>query len=441
MSRLDVYLRSIRQLGALGAVLTSGQAVTLRFPTGDRHATQITAHDQLVSLVREIAPPAVLDQIDRGRPASFELEASGGRWSVQVAPRPGAWHVAIDPIELSASAPTSVSTSVPAAPPPGPPVRPTPRPATVAPGAGEASEMAIERGQYVAPAGGHTTSGGSALLDHLTGGGRAAYATDIYLNAGSPAFQRVGGELAATADRAPIDGDTLARELGQVAPNEARSAWADRGLAVFAYGDGAGRVRVTLTRDHRGPGATLRLLPAEAPPLAGLGLDGVADWLRDRGLVIVAGPSGCGKTTTLAALVRALGEQRRRVVTIEDPIEIVHVSGWISQRAIGDHVPGVAEAVAAAMREGADAIAIGAVHSAADAAAVLEAVAGGHLVLTTLVAPRAGVAIDRLLDRLALDQREAARELCVDAHLGTIGPVVTRSGWSFELAAGRRRIS
>jgi hypothetical protein len=62
-------------------------------------------------------------------------------------------------------------------------------------------------------------------------------------------------------------------------------------------------------------------------------------------------------------------------------------------------------------------------------------------VLTTLVAPRAGVAIDRLLDRLALDQREAARELCVDAHLGTIGPVVTRSGWSFELAAGRRRIS
>jgi twitching motility protein PilT len=443
MSRLDVYLRSIRQLGALGAVLTSGQAVTLRFPTGDRHATQITAHDQLVSLVREIAPPAVLDQIDRGRPASFELEASGGRWSVQVAPRPGAWHVAIDPIELSAAPPAPVPASVPAAPPPGPPVRPTPRPATVAPGTGEASEMAIERGQYVAPAGGHTTSGGSALLDHLTGGGRAAYATDIYLNAGSPAFQRIGGELAATADRAPIDGDTLARELGQVAPNEARSAWAERGVAVFAYGDGAGRVRVTLTRDHRGPGATLRLLPAEAPPLAGLGLglDGVADWLRDRGLVIVAGPSGCGKTTTLAALVRALGELRRRVVTIEDPIEIVHVSGWISQRAIGDHVPGVAEGVAAAMREGADAIAIGAVHSAADAAAVIEAVAGGHLVLTTLVAPRAGAAVDRLLDRLALEQREAARGLCVDAHLGTIGPVVTRSGRSFELAAGRRRIS
>ncbi len=430
MSRLDVYLRSIKQLGAQGAVLTSGQAVTLRFPTGDRHATQITAHDQLVSLIREIAPPAVVEQIDRARPASFELEAIGGRWSIQVVPRPGAWHVAIDPVES------------PAPPPPGPPIRPPPRPAAVAPVGGEASEMAIERGQYPAPAaGGYAASGGSALLDHLTAGGRAAYASDIYLSAGSPAFQRIGGELTATADRAPIDGDTLARELGQVAPNEARSAWAEHGLAVFAYGDGAGRVRVTLTRDHRGPGATLRLLPAEAPPLAGLGLDGVTDWLRDRGLVIVAGPSGCGKTTALAALVRALGEQRRRVITIEDPIEMVHVSGWISQRAIGDHVPGVGDGVAAAMREGADAIAIGAVQSAVDAAAVIEAVAGGHLVLATETAPRAGVALDRLLDRLPLEHREVARTLCEDTYLGTIGPVMTRAGRSCEVAPGRRRIS
>jgi twitching motility protein PilT len=305
--------------------------------------------------------------------------------------------------------------------------------------ASDGPEMAIERGQYGVPAAGGTTSSGSALLDSLTAGARAAYASDVYLCAGAPAFQRIGGELAATADRAPIDGDLLARELGLVAPNESRSAWTERGLAVFTYGDGAGRVRVTLTRDHRGPGATLRLLPAEAPALSGLGLDGVADWLRDRGLVVIAGPSGSGKTTTLAALVRALGEQRRRVVAIEDPIEIVHVSAWISQRAIGEHVPAVGDGVAAAMREGADAIVVGSVHSAGDAAAVIEAVAGGHLVLTTLVAPRAAVAIDRMLDRLPAEQREVARALCGDALLGTIGPVVTRSGRSYEVAGGRRR--
>lgn len=421
MAKLDVYLRSIKQLGAQGAVLTSGQAVTLRFPTGDRHATQITSHDQVVNLVREVAPAGAREQLEQGRQVKFELEANGGRWTIGVAPKPGSWHVAIDPAD--APAPTAASSSSMRAA----------RAPTSGPQA-EAPEMAIERGQYGGGPAAAATSSGSLLLDQLTAGARAAYATDVYLSAGTPAFQRVGGQLAATADRAAIDGDALARELGLVAPNEARTAWTERGTAVFTYGDGAGRVRVTLTRDHRGPGATLRLLPAEPPLLSGLGLAGAVEWLHDRGLIVIAGPSGCGKTTTLGALVRALGEQRRRVVAIEDPIEIVHVSAWISQRAVGEHVPTVGDGVAAAMRESADAIVIGAVQTAGDAAAVLEAVAGGHLVLTTLVAPRASVAIERMIDRLGAEQRDLARALCADALLGTIGPVVSRSGRSFEIA-------
>lgn len=423
MPRLDVYLRSIKQLGAQGAVLTSGQAVTLRFPTGDRHATQITSHEQLISLIREVAPPAVSEQLDRSRPVKFEIEASGGRWSINVVPKPGVWHVAIDPIEASQPA-------GPAAPPP-PPARPAVRATTAA--VAEA-DMTIERGPYAGAGTPAAAVGGSALLDRLVAGARAAQASDVYLAAGAPAFQRVGGELAATADRAPIDGDALAREIGLVAPNDARAAWTERGLAVFAYGDAGGRVRVTLSRDHRGPGAALRLLPAEAPTLTSLGLRGVAEWLNERGLIVVAGRPGTGKTTALAALVRALGENRRSVVAIEHPIEVVHNSPWISQRAIGAHVPGVGEAVAAAMREGVDAIVVGAVHDPADAAAVVEAVAGGHLVLTTLVAVRAGVAVERMIDRLPVEQRDFARALCADALLGTISAVVTRSGRSFEVA-------
>jgi twitching motility protein PilT len=448
MARLDVYLRSIKQLGAQGAVLTSGQAVTLRFPTGDRHATQITSHDQLVGLIREVAPPGVLDQIDKNRPAKFDIEASGARWSIGVTPRPGAWQVAIDPAgEVARSAgavgatPRDLARTDPhevSAPPP-PPVRSAPRAPTSGPIA-ESPELLIERGQYGSGVATIATTSASPLLDQLTTAARASYATDVYLSAGSPAFQRIGGELAATADRSPLDGETLAREIGLVAPNEARTVWADKGLATFAYGDGAGRVRVMLTHDHRGPGATLRLLPAEAPPLAGLGLAGVAEWLAGRGLIAIAGPSGTGKTTALSALVRALGEQRRRVIAIEEPIEIVHVSPWISQRAVGEHVPSAGEGVAAAMREGADAIVIGAVRSAADAAAVIDAVAGGHLVLTTLVAPRAGVGVERMIDRLPLEQRELARSLCADALLGTIGPIVTRSGRSFEVL-GRGKLS
>src|SRR5579862_7024302 len=104
MPKIDVYLRSIERFGAAGAVLTSGQSVTLKFPTGDRHATQVTPHDQLVVLVREVATPAALDQIDKNRPAKFDFDSNGTRYSLSVAPKPGAWQVAIEPATAAAAA-------------------------------------------------------------------------------------------------------------------------------------------------------------------------------------------------------------------------------------------------------------------------------------------------------------------------------------------------
>src|SRR4029077_20657628 len=105
MGRIDVYLRSIERFGAAGAVLTSGQAVTLRFPTGDRHATQVTPHDQLVIMVREVAPPAALGAIDKSRPAKFDVESQGTHYSINVLPRQGAWQVEIGPVQAAAAAP------------------------------------------------------------------------------------------------------------------------------------------------------------------------------------------------------------------------------------------------------------------------------------------------------------------------------------------------
>jgi len=423
MTKLDVYLRSIERFGAAGANLNSGQAVTLRFPTGDRNATQVTPHDLLVILVREVAPPAALDQIDRQRPARFEVDSEGRRYAISVAPRPGAWSV-----EIEQAGPP------PAAAPPAAPARPTPTPVRSA-GGGDL-DMTIERGQYDAgPAPVAVTSSGSAFLDQLTTTARGGRASDIYLHAGIPPLVRAAGELSASG--AALDGEQLSREVGIVASPEARAAWQEHRIATFAYGDGAGRVRVTLTRDHRGPVAALRLLHGEAPPLDRLGLGEVAGWLDARGLIVVAGPSGAGKTTTLAALVRGLGERRKCVVMLEDPIELLQTGPTISQRAIGEHVLSFTEGVTSAMREGADAIVVGAVTSVDAAAAVIEAVAGGHLVLTTLVAPSAATALERLLDRLPAEQREHARGLLAHALVGTVTPIVGRGGArNFEISGG-----
>src|SRR6185312_16561578 len=117
MARIDVYLRSIERFGAAGAILTSAQAVTLRFPTGDRHATQVTHHDALVALVREIAPPMALDMIDRGQSSSFDIDSGNTSYTLTVNPARGSWQVMIEPANAPAAAP---------APAPGPAAAPAP---------------------------------------------------------------------------------------------------------------------------------------------------------------------------------------------------------------------------------------------------------------------------------------------------------------------------
>ena len=464
MAKIDVYLRSIERFGAAGAVLSSGQAVTMKFPTGDRHATQVTQHEQLVAIVREVAPPAVMDQIDKQRSARFEVESGGARYALAVQPKPGAWQVAIEPAAAGAPAPA-----------PSPPVPSTvkmrmptvePRPTTEVPrattevprattevprattdtrgGAERAAtdasdELPIERGPYagepVAPA---VARSPSTLLDQLTNAARAARASDVYLATGSPPQMRVGGELQPLGEPRALDRETLSRELGAIAPADARAAWLERGLAMFAYGDGAGRVRATLVRDHRGPGASLRLLGAEPLALDRLGAPReLAAWLDRRGLVLVAGASGAGKTTALAALVRAIADRRRRVVVIEDAIELVHTSPLVSQRALGEHVPGIAAGLAAAMREAADAIALGAIASAEAAGAAVDAVAGGHLVLAAIAAASARDASAALLGLLPADRRDHARGVVERGLIGALAPVVKGASRTFEVVVGR----
>lgn len=437
MAKIDVYLRSIERFGAAGAILTSGQAITLRFPQGDRHATQVTPHDQLVGLVREIAPPAALEQIDKNRPAKFEVDSGGTRYSLDVHPKPGQWQVIIAAVTAGAA---PVASPPPSAPPiarPAPAPAPRPQPAASAGGGGD--EMAIERGQYADAAPAVSSASGSGLLDSWTTAARGSRATDIYLATGAGPVARVGGDLQPIGERGALDAETISRELGIVAPAEARAAWTERGSATFTYSDGMGRVRVVLVRDHRGPGAALRLLVGEPPQAERLGLGGDAiAWLRSRGLILVAGPSGAGKTTTIAALVRSLADQQRRVVTLEDPIEIVHAgSSWVSQRAVGEHVPSVSAGVAAAMQEGADAIVIGAVSTPEAAAAVLDAVAGGHLVMASITTTLPRQAPERLVDLLPAAVRDLGRTTLQAGLVGTIAPVLKGTGRTFEVLARR----
>jgi Tfp pilus assembly pilus retraction ATPase PilT len=326
-----------------------------------------------------------------------------------------------------------------AAPPPSPVAFRTQTPPAGVPAApvADAGDLVIERGQYASgPVLASPVASGSIALDQLTRAARQARATDIYLGTGAVPMHRVGGELVHGGASA-LDADWISREIGVVATAEARGSWSELGIGTFTYSDGGGRIRVTLGRDQRGPNAALRLLPEEPPGLDRMNLSKASDWLGNRGLVLVTGSAGAGKTVVLAALVRAAAERQKRVVTIEHPIEMHHAAPSISQRAVGEHVPSIKAGVEAALAEGADVIAVGVIASADAAAALVDAVIGGGLVMATVTAANASVALERIVGFLDGDHRELARSVLGEAMLGAVRVSVGRGGARSYETSGR----
>ena len=119
--------------------------------------------------------------------------------------------------------------------------------------------------------------------------------------------------------------------------------------------------------------------------------------LRPHGLVVVTGPTGSGKTTTLYSALQALASPEVNVVTIEDPIEMVHED--FNQIAANPRTgTGFAEALRHVLRQDPDVIMVGEVRDGETAAQAVQAAMTGHMVLTTLHTNDTVSAVARLRD-------------------------------------------
>ncbi len=115
------------------------------------------------------------------------------------------------------------------------------------------------------------------------------------------------------------------------------------------------------------------------------------------GMIIVTGPTGSGKTTTLAASLATINEPKRKILTIEDPIEY-HIFG-IHQTQIHPAIGlTFATALRSFLRHDPDVIMVGEMRDAETAHIGVHAALTGHLVLTTLHTNTAAGAIPRLID-------------------------------------------
>ena len=230
---------------------------------------------------------------------------------------------------------------------------------------------------------------------------RAARATDVHVMAQAPVHFRVDGELQPYGNE--ILSASVARHLACGLLSEPQIQTLDEHLDLdFMCTDPDGhRYRVNVGFFNGATGATIRLLPRGPMALEDLKLPAMVETLtqRGKGLILITGSTSQGKTTTMAAMIDSINRHsRRHIVTIEDPIEVVHpnLQSLIRQREVGRDTSSFANGLRAALRQDPDVILIGEMRDFETIETALRAAATGVLVISTLHI----VSIEKLMDRL-----------------------------------------
>ncbi|GAB2675423.1 type IV pilus twitching motility protein PilT [Thalassiella azotivora] len=249
--------------------------------------------------------------------------------------------------------------------------------------------------------------------------------SDLHVKVGSPPRVRIDGRLRRLQARALRPEDT-ANMIKEVLRPDLRDQFERSSEADFAYSQpGLGRFRVNAFRSRGSAGMVFRRVSVGAIPLDDLGLPPVisALSLEPRGLVLVTGPTGSGKTTTLAGMVDHINTLREvHVVTIEDPIEVLHQDklSMINQREVHQDTSDFATALRAAMRQDPDVVLVGEMRDTETVKAALAASETGHFVMSTLHTTDAQETITRIIDFFPPHEQKQVRLSLAGALKGII---------------------
>ncbi|GAA0513255.1 PilT/PilU family type 4a pilus ATPase [Deinococcus depolymerans] len=252
-------------------------------------------------------------------------------------------------------------------------------------------------------------------------------ASDIHLRTGSAPAGRVNGVIRRYGDTrlAPEHVEAFTREMMSPAMWE---AFTEKREADFAYGiPNLARFRVNAYWQRGTIGLIMRVIEDKPiPTFAQLGLpidtfEALAQ--HERGLVLVTGPTGSGKTTTLASLLNHINAtQPVNIVTLEDPIEVLHKDqmAMISQRELGMDTMSFANGLRASMRQDPDVILIGEMRDKETVEAALSAAQTGHLVFSTLHTQDAIRTVNRIIDFFAPHERDQIRQGLSESIVGIV---------------------
>ncbi len=253
-------------------------------------------------------------------------------------------------------------------------------------------------------------------------------ASDVHLKLGRPPLLRIDGAITVAEDSPPLTEADLEAILGELTASAPirLGQFLNTGDLDLAYSaPGLPRFRVNIFRQRGAVSIVLRVIPREVPRFSELGLPPAVERLAEerRGLVLVTGATGSGKTTTLAAMLDHINRTRRsHIVTIEDPIEVLHDDheSIVNQREVGLDTESFSEALRRALRQDPDTIMIGELRDGETAQTALQAAESGHLVLSTLHTIDAAETVGRMIEFFPEGKQQAIRSIMAGVLRGVI---------------------
>jgi twitching motility protein PilT len=254
-------------------------------------------------------------------------------------------------------------------------------------------------------------------------------ASDLYITSGLKPMIRLHGNLLDLPAEAPGFEESRKLLLSLLSKEQVEEYYARKYVDLPMELPGIGRFRVSVFRHLKGIAGIFRVIAENVVPFDRLGLPGVVRQFVDlsRGMVLVTGSAGSGKSTTLTAMVDLINKHHRlHVLTIEDPIEVVHKSerSFISQREVPKHSRSFASALRAALREDPDVIVVGELRDPETVATAITAAETGHLIFGTLHTQSAARTVMRVLDQFPAQKRAHIRTLLANVLRGVVSQML-----------------
>jgi twitching motility protein PilT len=258
--------------------------------------------------------------------------------------------------------------------------------------------------------------------------------SDLHLKVKSPPLTRVDGELRPIEGAAPMTPEDTEVAVATMLKDPVKiKELAEEFEVDFSYSiSGVARFRVNAFRQRGTLSLVARAIPHSIRSVSELMLPEVVTDLSDeeRGIILLTGTTGSGKSTTLAAMIDHINRTHsKHIVTIEDPIEFLHVDkrSAINQREVGMDTLSFKRALRRVLRQDPDVILIGEMRDEETVHTALSAAETGHLVLSTVHTVDAAETVNRIIDFFPPHMHQQVRAMLAGTLKGVISQRLVRS--------------